>query len=621
MSADIAIIGVACRFPGAAGPAAFWRLLHDAECAVASPSENRIALCPGMPRRRGGYLDDPSVFDAAFFQISAREAAQMDPQQRLLLELAWEAFEDAGCPATSLRHTRAAVYIGSMWRDYEQHLRAGPHTLTGLLPSFLSGRIAHHFGFSGPAITVDTSTSSSLVAVHLACQSLRHGESTLALAGGVNLILAPHGTADLAALDVLSPSGCPRPFDARADGYVRGEGAGALVLRRKEDALRDGDRIYGVIRSTCVNHNAGSLSIASPSSQAQQDLLEDALRQAGLSPSDVTYIEAHGTGTQAGDAAELRALQAVYTDRSRPLCVGSVKGNIGHLEAAAGIAGVVKVCLMLKHRSIPATCGHETGRDGLGSGPVQVPTQRIAWASPAIAGISSFGLTGTNAHLVIEEHQPQPCRSPAQPSGQFVLSAQSEELLRDYAGRLALAAEEWREEDLAALCSVSLHRRTHLRCRRVVAAATIVELRTGLLHIAIGIPATRPAADWIVRFENGEDIGGEAAVEEVSLPMHVNWPPRPWDHRSFWAGRPDQAPPQEVSAILASVLGMEESALPAGRTLLQLGLDSLLALELAGRLKEAFGVAIAPRHLLNGMLLSDLEQMCHDSPEWEQTRL
>jgi acyl transferase domain-containing protein/acyl carrier protein len=628
MSAEIAIVGLACRFPGATGPSSFWRLLSEGRRALASPPEGRATYCPEMPSRQAGYLDNPALFDAAFFHVSPREAAEMDPQQRIMLEIAWEAFEDAGYPAESLRQTRTAVYVGAMWRDYDYYVRRtkpNQHTLTGAAPALIAGRISHFFGLRGPSLVVETTTSSSLVAFHLACQSLQSGEATLALAGGVNLILSPKSTDELAAMGVLSPQDSGRPLDALADGYQRGEGAGAVVLKRVEDALRDGDRIHCFVRSTYVNHNGGGVSLATPNAASQEDLLQEAIRLAGITPDDLSYIEAHGTGTPAGDAVEIRALQAALDGRRTPIRVGSVKGNIGHLEAAAGIAGVIKVSLMLRNQSVPATCGYVNARTDLDTRILEIPKSLCSWMGPRIAGVSSFGLMGTNCHVLLEgppgndasQHEPRLLP--------FVLSAQSEKMLKEYAARLAQSSRDWLDADLAAICGTAARRRTHLRCRRGLAVRSVEELRAGLTAIAGGAETHQCGfwSEWISRFECGEPVDVDALAADLPLPERVEWPVRPWEHHTYWTGHLEASSDGDSSVhdIVAAVLGSEPGALHSGRTLIQLGLDSLMALELSERLKETYAVKIPPRRLLNGMLLSELAQTCSVAPDWEEARL
>jgi acyl transferase domain-containing protein/acyl carrier protein len=422
----IAIIGIGCRFPGANGPQAFWELLRDGVDAIREVPPDRFNLhdfydpnpaTPGkMTTRWGGFLENVDQFDPHFFGISPREAARMDPQQRVLLEMAWEALQDAGQVAERLVGAQAGVFIGISNNDYGRIQFNDPHRIdayagTGNALSIAANRISYLFDFRGPSMAIDTACSSSLVAVHLACRSLWNGESSLALAGGVNLILSPAITINFSKAGVMAPDGRCKAFDARADGYVRGEGAGLVVLKPLSRALADGDPIYAVIRGSAVNQDGRSNGLMAPNPLAQAAVLREAYRRAGASPGDVQYVEAHGTGTLLGDPIEARALGAVLSIDRPPesfCALGSVKTNIGHLEAAAGIAGLIKVALALKNREIPSTLHFKEPNphipfDAL---PLQVQTVLSPWPArpgPALAGVSSFGFGGTNAHVVLEE--------------------------------------------------------------------------------------------------------------------------------------------------------------------------------------------------------------------------
>ncbi|MFI5007887.1 MAG: type I polyketide synthase, partial [Solirubrobacterales bacterium] len=354
----IAIIGMGCRFPGGAvDPEAFWRVLRDGVDAVSEVPRDRWDLgayydpdpeVPGkMYSRFGAFIEGLDRFDAAFFGIAPREAARMDPQHRLLLEVAWEALESAGQVPERLAGSRTGVFVGITTSDYSQLLnRAGrdgisAYDVTGNCLNFAAGRLAYVFGFQGPAFAVDSACSSSLVAVHLACQSLRSRDSQVALAGGVNAILSPHVTIGTSKARMLSPDGRCKTFDAGANGYVRGEGCGVVVLKRLSDALADGDPIRALIRGSAVNQDGRSSGLTVPNKLAQEAVIREALERGGVSPADVDYVEAHGTGTALGDPIEVRALAEVLKEgrpADRPFHLGSVKTNIGHLEAAAGVA-------------------------------------------------------------------------------------------------------------------------------------------------------------------------------------------------------------------------------------------------------------------------------------------
>ena len=423
----IAIVGIGCRLPGGADtPHRFWQLLADGVSATGAAPPDRWRAedwlveerTPGkMYTDRGAYLDSVDVFDAGLFGISPREAAEMDPQQRLLLETTWAALEHAHIRPDSLEGTRAAVYVGITGNDYAQ-LHPGPNepetvnawSMTGTAFCVAAGRISYALGLQGPSLALDTACSSSLVAVHLACRSLRSGESDLALAAGVNLILSPLGHVVLCQMGALSPDGRCKAFDAAADGYGRGEGCGVVVLKRLSDATRDGDRIVAVIRGSAVNQDGASSGMTAPNGPAQQAVLRSALHDGGLKPGDIDFIEAHGTGTPLGDPIELQAIGAVFGERSgEPLLMGSAKTNLGHLEAAAGITGLIKVALSLHHEGIPPHLhlNNPNPRIPWQSYPISLVRALRSWPRTAErvrrAGVSSFGMSGTNAHVILEE--------------------------------------------------------------------------------------------------------------------------------------------------------------------------------------------------------------------------
>ena len=422
----IAIIGIGCRFPGAHGPEAFWQLLREGVDAIAEVPAERFNLhafydpdpaIPGkMNTRWGGFLDQVDQFDPRFFGISPREAARMDPQQRLLLEVTWEALEDAGQAPERLTGTKTGVFIGISTNDYgriqfNDLSCIDAYAGTGNALSIAANRISYLFDFRGPSMAIDTACSSSLVAVHLACCSLWNGDSTLALAGGVNLILSPAITINFTKAGAMAPDGRCKAFDARANGYVRSEGAGLVVLKPLSRALADGDPIYAVIRGSAVNQDGRSNGLMAPNPLAQEAVLREAYGRAGVSPGQVQYVEAHGTGTFLGDPIEAKALGTVLgLDRppGQPCAVGSVKTNLGHLEAAAGVAGLIKVALALNHLEVPPSLHFQEPNPYIPFDEVclRVQTTLGPWptrSGPALAGVSSFGFGGTNAHVVLEE--------------------------------------------------------------------------------------------------------------------------------------------------------------------------------------------------------------------------
>ncbi len=439
-SEPIAIIGMGCHFAGGAhGPDAFWRLVRDGVDGIRDTPEDRWDLAryydpePGVPGRmytgRGGFLDRVDGFDAEFFGISPREAQSMDPQQRIFLQICWEAIEDAGLSAQALEGSQTGVYAGIVNQDYAMmqmkdtaHGEMDTYFATGHPHCVVSGRVSYQLGLRGPTLSVDTACSSSLVAVHLACQSLRQGSCDLALAGGINLLLMPEIYMIRCQARMLSPSGRCATFDRDADGYIPGEGCGVVVLKRLGDAVRDGDRIDAVIRGTQINHDGRSNGLTVPSGVAQRELLRATLRDARLSPERVGFVEAHGTGTKLGDPIEMTAIQEVYCqDRGaeNPLVVGSVKTNLGHLESAAGISGLIKVVLALKHGAIPPNLHFSELNPHIAlHAATRIATEHTAWPTqghPRCAAVSSFGMSGTNAHAILEE---APAPASVEPPGE-----------------------------------------------------------------------------------------------------------------------------------------------------------------------------------------------------------
>jgi acyl transferase domain-containing protein len=502
----IAIIGIGCRFPGAKDPETFWQLLRDGVDAITEIPTNRWNInelydpnpeSPGkMSSRYGGFLQQVDQFDPHFFGISPREAVSMDPQQRLLLEVAWEALEDAGQVQKRLAGSRTGVFVGISTNDYSQiqpdypsHLQG--YDLTGNVVRIAAGRLSYVFNFRGPSMAIDTACSSSLVAVHLACRSLWNGESTLALAGGVNLILSPIGNIGLTKLKALSPDGRCKTFDARANGYVRSEGAGIVVLKPLSQALADNDPIYALIRGSAINHDGRSKGLTVPYGPAQETLIREALNNARVTPAQISYVELHGTGTPLGDPIEAIALGTVLaTDRPpESYCaVGSVKSNIGHLEAASGIAGLIKVALSLKHQQLPPSLHFQEPNPYIpfDTLPLKVQQSLEPWSqgsSPAFAGISSFGFAGTNAHVILEQAPqlaklgqeekqgenvyPNSLSQPSSPASHcsylLPLSAHSPEAVKSLAQayREFLVTKKLDAASLQDICYTASNRRTH----------------------------------------------------------------------------------------------------------------------------------------------------------------
>ncbi|MEU5987373.1 SDR family NAD(P)-dependent oxidoreductase [Spirillospora sp. NPDC047418] len=418
----VAVVGIACRLPHAPDPESFWRLLDRGESAIGEAPADR----PVPARTVGGFIDGIDRFDAEFFEMSPREAAAADPQQRLMLELGWEALEDARIVPASLSGSRTGVFVGAMADDYAKlaaRYAIGRHTLTGTHRGIIANRVSYALGLRGPSLVVDTGQSSSLLAVHMACESLRSGESELALAAGVNLTITPESTVTVAEFGGLSPDGRCHTFDARANGYVRGEGGGAVLLKPLAQALDDGDSVYCVIRGGAFNNDGATEALTVPSARAQEEVVRRACARAGVDPADVQYVELHGTGTKVGDPVEAAALGAALgTGRApdAPLRVGSVKTNIGHLEGAAGIAGLLKLALSIRHNRIPASLNFATPNPRIDFAALRLRVQDRpgSWPgnTPRLAGISSFGLGGTNCHLILTP-PPTTTTSDVVPSG------------------------------------------------------------------------------------------------------------------------------------------------------------------------------------------------------------
>ena len=518
----IAVVGMSCRFPAGPDPASFWRSLEAGADAVTRgrpeplPVDRETAEHPAW----GAYVAGLDRFDADFFRIAPVEAELMDPQQRLLLEVSWEALEDAGLAPGGLEGSRTGVYAGICGADYRDLLGPGEdgtfdglYLVTGTSASTAIGRVAFALGLEGPAIAVDTSCSSSLTAIHQAAAGLQRGEADLALAGGVNAILTTRVTRLFESGGMLAADGRCKTFDAAADGYVRGEGCGMLVLKRLSDAERDGDRIWGVILGSAVNQDGASAGLTVPNGPAQERVIREALERAGVSPGEVDYLEAHGTGTELGDPIEVRAAAAVYGEgrpAARPLLLGSVKTNVGHLESAAGVAGVVKALLAMRHGVIPKHLHFERPNPRLDWErlPVRVVSEATPWPGdpgrPVRAGVSSFGVSGTNAHLVLEgypeEAQASPASGPDSPPERdetqlaerrqrlLPLSGKTPGALRELAGRYRewLTEEERDGEALADAAWTAGTGRTHFAHRAGLVFRDLEELREQLARMETG---------------------------------------------------------------------------------------------------------------------------------------
>jgi acyl transferase domain-containing protein len=523
----IAIVGISCRFPGADSVDEFWKNLSSGVDSITEIPEGRPWLraisktgeLSGRAPPYGGFLRDIDAFDNIAFGISSAEALKMDPQQRLLLESSWLALEDAGLSVSKMRGSRTGVYIGISSSDYSilgATLGAARdiYDATGNAHSIASNRISYTFDLRGPSVSVDTACSSSLVAIHQACQALKSGEADYALAGGVNLILAPSLSIAFAQAQMLSPDGRCKTFSDEANGYVRGEGVGILVLKRLSDAERDADKIVAVVRGSAVNQDGRSSGLTAPSGLAQESVLRAALKSAGLESQHIDFIEAHGTGTPLGDPIEFSSLQRVYGNSAgRASCwVGSVKTNIGHLEAAAGVAGVIKSAMALKHRYVPKSLHfHRPNPKIQQSETLRVATQSFDLSPdiltdqrPFHAGVSSFGFGGTNAHIILQEYTPTPKQIPvAQPKIEapvlhhiLCFSASSEAALKEMALQFQELLQEASEAGTKLLCKASLRDRCDLPLKLAVHGGTASELSSALREFVDSPTESRGQTHW-----------------------------------------------------------------------------------------------------------------------------
>jgi acyl transferase domain-containing protein/thioesterase domain-containing protein/acyl carrier protein len=482
LAEPIAIIGMACRFPGAPNLQAYWRLIEEGRSGVREVPPDRwdadafydpSGETPGkMSVRWAAFIDGHDQFDPQFFGITPREAVRMDPQQRLLLEVAWEAMENAGRPAEELAGTKTGVFIGIGGTDYSKvgvpyddyYQQIDAHLGTGNALSIAANRLSYIFDLHGPSAAVDTACSSSSLAIHLAVESLRRGESDAALAGGVNMILTPETTIAFSKARMLSPEGVCRPFDSRANGYVRGEGCGIVLLKRLADAERDGDNILAIVRATSVNQDGRTSGISAPNSQSQMACIRQALKQASFSPEDIDYIEAHGTGTPLGDPIEMMALTQIFAgdgEQSRPVYVSSVKANVGHMETVSGVAGLIKVVLMMQREKIVRQTHFESLNPHikLDGSRLVIPTADTPWPRKngrRTAGISSFGFGGTNTHLIVESSPATAINAELESTNRPVqllkLSAKNEDALKQQAAQLAEYIDEHPDLELADVC-------------------------------------------------------------------------------------------------------------------------------------------------------------------------
>jgi acyl transferase domain-containing protein/acyl carrier protein len=512
----IAVLGMSCRMPGGGDtPQQFWERLSSGEDCVSTvplsrwdhsyflDTENHEA--PGKAfTDRGGFLTCPvDEFDPKFFNISGREAERMDPAQRFLLECTWEAMEIAGVCPDDLMNSRTGVFVGMCANDYSLLEAKGGdlsamtgHYGTGVSHAVAAGRISYTFGFKGPSFAIDTACSSALIAVHQACMSLKTGETNCCIAAGSHLLLSPDLYINFAKAKMLSPNGRCATFDAEGDGFCRGEGCASVVLKRMSDAVRDGDLIQAVIMGSATNQDGRSNSLTAPNGPSQQSCIKDALRMSGLKPTDISYLEAHGTGTSLGDPIEVQAAGAVYgKGRTVPLVMGSIKSVMGHLEAAAGLSGMAKILVMMQNEKIPANLHFKTVNPmiDLDSIPATVPVSVMPWKTVdnrLVGGVSSFGFGGSNCHVILEKYRqtfPEPIQFT--PLHCFVLSAKSEKSLIALAAKYVLDLET-NTAPLQNICYTTGVGRAHFPSRVAISCSSVEELKESLAAFAAGTPKT-----------------------------------------------------------------------------------------------------------------------------------
>ncbi|GAA5185402.1 hypothetical protein GCM10023322_29320 [Rugosimonospora acidiphila] len=624
----MAVIGMACRLPGASGPDELWKLLVEGVDATGTTPPERYELdavysprrTPGkLAARRGGYLNGMADFDAAFFGMSAAEAVELDPQQRLLLMTAWEALEDAGQRPDLLAGGRTGVFVGNSRADYlENAFRQGLEAATAAqfnnVRSLLAARLSHFFDLRGPSVVVDTACSSSLVAVHQAVQSLRAGESRLALAAGVNLPLRPDEGVMMSQAGALAGDGRSKFGDARADGHAPSDAVAVVVLKPLADALADGDRVRAVIVGSAIgNDGRTSDSVLNPSLTGQVESLRWAYADAGVDPADVDYVEAHGSGSPALDRLELTALgQVLGTGRAadRPLLVGSVKSNIGHAEAAGGLAGLIKAVLCLEHGKVPASLHVETPRPDVAWDelPVRIPatlTPLPDAGRPAIVGVSGQGSSALNAHVVLR--QTQTVQSPDDEEGGgapylLAISARTPEavraLCRAYAVYLAPDGPG-AGYALRDICRSAALRRQHLEHRRTVIGTSRDELVAALdgtgsspadPALADPVLADPVLAELAARYRAGETIDWEAVFGAPG--RYVPLPTYPWQTRRYWPG---EGQDRDGGDLATWILRQHaRTHFHAGSTLADIGIDSLAKLQLIIELQRKTGHELDP---------------------------
>ncbi|MFE5596237.1 beta-ketoacyl synthase N-terminal-like domain-containing protein [Streptomyces sp. NPDC056549] len=624
---SVAVVGMACRLPGARDTNEFWQLLCDSTDATAeSPPDRYDADSLYSPKaepgtigsRRAGYVDGAADFDAEFFGMSSSEATELDPQQRLLLMTAWDALEEAGLRPDRLAGTRTGVFVGATRADFvERAFRNGPQAMTAVqylnFRSVIPAQVSYAFDFRGPSMLIDTACASSLFAVHTAVQSLRVRESSVALAAGVNLVLRPDEGIMMTHAGTLSGDGRSRFGDASADGHAPSDGVGVVVLKRLADALADGDQVHAVIAGSAVGTDGRTTDqLLNPSLSGQLDVLRWAYEDAAVDPTHVAYVEAHGTGSPLLDPLELRALGEVLgAGRSarRPLLVGSVKSNIGHAEAAGGMAGLIKAVLCLKNGQVPASLHVEqpTPQVDWKRLPIRIPTKLQGLRtskSPAIVGVSSQGVSALNAHVVLRQADrplaPPPSNITSGAPYPLALSAHTPQALLDLAAAYAVylgAGGKGAGFDLRDICYSAAIRRTHHTHRLAVIGASHEELVHALAGEAT--PDHEGSADATLlaaatkRYRAGEDVRWEEIFDEPGTMVPL--PGYPWQTRRFWPGE-DRAASTESAA---DWLLREHARTDFDDTsrLTDIGIDSLARLQLIVELSQQTGLEIDPEEV------------------------
>jgi acyl transferase domain-containing protein len=567
----IAVVGIGCRFPGAEGPDAYFNLIEQGKDAIREIPTDRFDvdlffdpdLGPGkMSTRWAGLIDNIDRFDPGFFGISAGEACAMDPQQRLVLEVVWEALEHAAIAPDSLSGTSTGVFVGASHSDYFCLLKGAPSRAgTGIELSIIANRVSYLLNLRGPSFTVDTACSSSLLAVHLASRSLRARECDVAIAGGVGVILRPELTIGFSQAGMMAPDGRCKTFDAAANGYVRGEGCGFVILKRRSDAIAANDTILALIRGSATNQDGRSNGLTSPNGGAQKDVIRAALASANVAPDDIGYLETHGTGTSLGDAVEVGALKEVFGRRGDgvpQLVLGAVKTNIGHLEAAAGIAGLIKTVLCLDRRVLPPVLHFHSlnptiAREGVS---FVIPTRAVPWPEDQrgrFAGVSGFSFGGANVHVVVEGVDPAPSNDADGPiPSVLAISAKDPKTLGQIARRLADDLTKHERLSIRDVCAVLARGRTHFSHRAAFAVESIAEAVEALRAFAAAteagsaLPAGRAsdssafieAREAALAYSRGAEIDWSrwtsgTAAKKVHLPSY------PFQRNRYWLG-PDE---------------------------------------------------------------------------------